>query len=155
MRDADAPGTWDPDELHETPVTARARVKRIANGIIAAELDVRRARQAELDREIELDRAKDALDAAETLAQLSADAPVVERNGATVADKAAWVQRQVQPQRELLRDAIVLHKGAKMLTEAARRHYDRLNTQGMLAQSILKSIDLAFGRGTAGGDRGI
>lgn len=150
MRHADAPGTWDADELHETPVTARARVKRVANSLIAGELDLNRRRQDELAAEIDRDRAADALEVAQTLAMLDGDAPKVERNGATVDEKRAWVDRKVRPQQELLNDAIVRLKGAKMLTEGARRHYDRVNAQLMAAQAILKSIDRAMSIGTHG-----
>ena len=150
MRDADSAGTWDPDELHETPVTARARVKRVANSLIVAELDLKRRREDELHAELARDAAADALEVAATLAMLNDDAPKVERNGATVAEKQAWVERKVRPQQELLKDAVVRLKGAKMLTEGARRHYDRLNTQIMAAQAVLKSIDRAMSIGTHG-----
>lgn len=150
MRHADERGTWDADELHETPVTARARVKRVANGLIAAELDLKRRRSDELEAEIERDRKADELTVAETLAQLDDEAPKVERNGATVAEKGAWVLRKIRPQQELLNDAVVGLKRAKMLTEGSRRHYDRMNAQLMASQAILKSIDLAFRVGTPG-----
>lgn len=122
------------DESHETPVTARARVLRYGSMVTQAELDLKRAREAEVEAMRILRKAK-------VVAQLSPDAPKVVRGGATVADKLAWVEQAVEDERFALDLATVMR-------QAAWDHYQRIDKQASLAQSILKSIDNSFGWGT-------
>lgn len=136
MRSPDEEGTWDADELTETPATARARVKRLAGGLGIALQELRRARDRELD-------ADHAYQRAQIEAQLSPHAPVVERGGATVADKKAWVDRVTSEQR-FQRDL------AEKERIAAGENYRRLETQCSLAQSILKSVDADAAREMGG-----
>jgi len=124
----------DVDERDENPVKARARVVRYGSMLIEAELDLKRARHAELEAEKAYRRAYAA-------AMLSGEAPTVERGGATVADKQAWVEVKTDgPKWEW--------EGAKVQRQAAWDHYQRVDKQAGLAQSILKSIDSAFAWGT-------
>ena len=122
------------EESHETPVSARARVLKYGGLLTQAEIALKRARDKELQTERAYRRAQ-------TLAQLSRNAPKVERGGSTVADKKAWVDQAVE-------DDLFAFEAAKVERQAAFDHYQRVDKQASLAQSILKSIDAAFSWGT-------
>jgi hypothetical protein len=121
------------DERTETPMVARARCVSIGAQLTAAERQLKAARDAEV-------RAHHDHRSARRRLQLSDSRPKVERGGATVAEQQAWVDSQVE-QLELAAD---LAEAARI---AAKDHHSTLETQAMLAQSLLKSIDRAFAAG--------
>jgi hypothetical protein len=121
-------------EEFETPVTARNRVRSVGSDLVRAEQDLKRARDAEVNAKHEYESAK-------RKAALSAEAPKVERGGATVAEREAWVADRC----DRLEFAFLV---AEANRQAAVDHYRTLDTQAMLAQAILKSIDRAFSLGT-------
>lgn len=124
------PHVYTEAELHETPVTARARCKRIGTLQAAAQIAVKHERAAVVEAEV-------AYRAARREAQLTG--PMVQRGTTigTVDDKTAWVERETA-------DEYLAWKIAEARLEAARDYWRRVEAQGMLAQSILKSVDRAF-----------
>jgi hypothetical protein len=121
---------WLTSELHETPVVARARCKRIGTQLTQAQLALRRERRTEVEAEI-------AYRSARRRAQMASDAPKVERGGYTVADKEAWVDDAVQ-------DEYLAWRLAELARVAAQETWKRLDQQGIIAQAMLKSVDIAF-----------
>lgn len=121
-------------EDNETPVTARNRIRSVGSELVKAEIDLKNAR----DREV---NAKHAYEKALRAAVLSPEAPRVERGGATVTERDAWAESRCEVQKF---DYMV----AEAIRQAAQTHYAMWDTQAMLAQAILKSIDRAFGMGT-------
>lgn len=121
-------------EEFETPVTARNRCRALGTALIQAEIDVKEARDVEVE-------AEQAFQSATRRAYLSPQAPAVERGGYTTKQLDAWVTAQAE-------DARREWKIAEARRQAAWNHYERINTQVMLAQSILRSIDRAFALGT-------
>lgn len=121
-------------EEHETPVTARNRCRRVGTMLVQAELELKRARAEEMQAEFDYQQAK-------RRAFTARDCPVVERGGATVAERDAWVESAAEEQE-------LQWRIWRMRREAAWDHYRRAETQVMLAQSILRSIDRAFSVGT-------
>lgn len=122
------PRVYADAELTENPALARARCKRIGTLQAQAQLAVKRERRAFVDAEV-------AYKAARREAQLTG--PAVTRGGYTVDDKTAWVDRKVA-------DEFLAWKLAEARYEAAKDYWRRVETQGMLAQSLLKSVDRAF-----------
>lgn len=121
-------------EDNETPVTARNRVRRVGSDLVRAEMDLKAARDAEVNAKHDYEKAKRA-------AALSPDAPRVVRGGTTVAEREAWVDERC--------DSLEFqYRLAEATRQAAKDHYDTINTQAMLSQAILKSIDAAFRMGT-------
>jgi hypothetical protein len=118
----------------ETPVTARNRIRAVGSQLVQAELSLKRARDAEVE-------ARQAYESAKRAAALSPEAPRVARGGATVAEREAWVDERC----ERLEFA---YRVAEANRQAATDHYKTVDTQAMLAQAILKSIDRAFSAGT-------
>lgn len=123
-------------EDSETPVTARNRIRAVGSELVKAEIDLKNSR----DREV---NAKHAYEKALRAAVLSPEAPQVARGGATVSERDAWAEGRCEHQKF---DFMV----AEANRQAAQTHYATLDTQAMLAQAILKSIDRAFGMGTRG-----
>jgi hypothetical protein len=121
------------NEELETPVTARNRIRHVGSDLVKAELDLKNAR----DREV---AAKHDYEKALRAALLSPEAPRVQRGGATVADRDAWAEDRCDAQR-------FAYMVAEANRQASQTHYATLNTQAMLAQAILKSIDRAFSVG--------
>lgn len=121
-------------EEHETPVTARNRIRGIGSQLVMAEQSLKAARDAEV-------RAKHDYESAKRAATLSPEAPKVERGGATVAEKEAWVDHRCDQLEFLFRVA-------EANRQAAHDHFRTVETQSMLAQALLKSIDRAFTAGT-------
>jgi hypothetical protein len=68
---------------------------------------------------------------------MASDAPKVERGGYTVADKEAWVDDAVQ-------DEYLAWRLAELARVAAQETWKRLDQQGIIAQAMLKSVDIAF-----------
>ena len=121
-------------EENETPVTARNRIRAVGTQLVQAEQSLKRARDAEV-------QAKHDYESAERRAALSPEAPRVVRGGTTVAEREAWVGERCEAQR-------FAYQVAEANRLAAMDHYRTLDTQAMLAQSILRSIDRAFSMGT-------
>lgn len=118
----------------ETPVTARNRIRSVGSELVRAEMDLKNAR----DREV---NAKHAYEKALRAAVLSPEAPRVERGGATVTERDAWAESRCEVQK-------FEYMVAEANRQAAQDHYRTLDTQSMLAQALLKSIDRAFSIGT-------
>lgn len=114
----------------ETPETARDRVSRCGTALAAAELELKRSRDAEVD-------AKHTYEAARRRAMLSKDCPKVTRGGITTAERDAWVEDQAA-------DEEMQFQVAEVRRQSAKDHYETINTQAMLAMAILRSIDTAF-----------
>jgi hypothetical protein len=120
----------------ETPVTARNRCRQVGSMLAAAELGLKRARDAEVE-------AEHVYQQAHRRALLMPDCPRPRRgeNGVTVADRDGWVDEQCDASE-------FAYKLATAARLAAKDHYETVNTQAMLAQAILKSIDRAVAIGT-------
>lgn len=116
--------------IDETPETARDRVSRCGTALAKAELELKRARDAEVD-------ARHTFEAARRRTMLSDDCPKVTRGGVTTAERDAWVEEQSS-------SAELLFQIAEVRRQAAKDHYETVNTQAMLAMAILRSIDTAF-----------
>ncbi len=111
-------------EEHETPVTGRNRVRVVGSGLVAAELELKKARDKEVNAKHEYEKA-------ERAASLSPNAPQVTRGGVTAAERAAWVAYQV----DVLEFEFRVAEANRL---AAQTNYATWNTQAMLAQAILK-----------------
>lgn len=122
------------NEEHETPVTARDRIRSVGSAITRAELDLKTARDREVNAKHDYEKALRA-------ALLSPEAPRVTRGGITVDERKAWAEDRVDDQR-------FAFMVAEANRQAASDHYRTLDVQAMLAQAILKSIDRAFSMGT-------
>lgn len=120
-------------EENETPVTARNRCRRLGTLLVKAELELNRARAEEMQAEFNWQQSKRKW-------MWSRECPVVSRGGATVGERDMWVENKAS-------DEELQWRIWKVKREAAKDHYDRVNTQVMLAQSILRSIDRAFSMG--------
>lgn len=118
----------------ETPTTARNRVRKVGSELVAAEIALKSARDAEVN-------AKHEYEQAQRRAALSPEAPRVARGERTVAEREAWVADRCEAQE-------FAYRVAEVNRQAAQTHYATLDTQAMLAQAILKSIDRAFSMGT-------
>lgn len=114
----------------DTPEAARARCRDLSDAMTAAELDLRRARDAEVD-------AKHVWEAARRAAYFSPQCPRPVRGGVTVGERDAWVDAAAAEEQ-------TRYEVAQAWRQAAKDHHDTVRDQAMLAMSLLKSIDAAF-----------
>ena len=113
-----------------TPEQCRQRLLKCDNAMTAAELDLRRARDAEV-------AALHAYQAAQRRAMLSSERPIVTRGGVTTAERDAWVDDKAAEEH---RKADI----ARVVREAAADHLRVVRDQGMFAMALLKSVDSAY-----------
>lgn len=139
--DGDPSDDYAYDDSQETPATARARVARAGNRLVQAELALKRARDAEVDLELEYEKQRRQL-------MFSTAAPKVGRGEGfvTVSERDGWLDSR-------LADLIQAKELARVARETAQQHYRRVDSQASLAQSILNSIDKAFAIGIRNVDR--
>lgn len=81
--------------------------------------------------------AKKAYRVAKTEALLGGESPRVGRDGATVAERDAWVDRQTEEELSAL-------EAAKVMTENAKDYLTTVKEQGSLIQSQHKSVMQAY-----------
>ena len=113
-----------------TPEAARRRLLSCDNAMAAAELDLRRARDAEVD-------ALHTYQAAQRRAMLSKDRPMVSRGGVTTAERDAWVDDQAAGEQRVA-------DVARVRRESAADHLRVVRDQGMLCMALLRSLDAAY-----------
>jgi hypothetical protein len=120
---------WTPVQVEQQLSILYAEIPRLWR-------DLGRMRDAEVDAKAEHDSAR-------RRAMLGPDAPKVERGGATVADRDAWVDEQVK---DLAKAAEV----ARVRRETAQDHLRYvLDRQVSIVQSINRSVDSAYQRAGA------
>lgn len=82
-------------------------------------------------------KAKKAYRVAKTEALLGGECPRVGRDGATVAERDAWVDRQTE-------DVLSAYEAAKVMTENAADYLRTVREQGSYIQSQHKSVMQAY-----------
>jgi hypothetical protein len=113
-----------------TPVAAERRLLQLDNEMTLAELALRRARDAEVDKKHEYE-------AANRRAFLDAACPRPSRGGHTVADREVWVDDRCAEEQRAHDIAIAARQGA----------YDHLETvgkQAMVCMALLRSVTTAY-----------
>jgi predicted component of type VI protein secretion system len=120
------------DQTYEamSPAEVEAKLRFITQEMGRAQLDLRAARQAELE-------AKVAYQAAHRAAMLSPDRPRVARGAFTVAELAAWVEEQCATEE-------TAYETAKVTRQSAADYLHTVEEQGKFVQSINKSVDTAY-----------
>lgn len=113
-----------------TPAAAERRLVALDNAMTAAELQLRRARDAEVDKKHEYEAAK-------RRAFLSAECPKPTRGGYTVADREVWVDDQCAEEQRA-------YDIATAAREAAQDHHRTVRDQAMVAMALLRSVSTAF-----------
>jgi hypothetical protein len=113
-----------------TPVAAEKRLVALDNEMTKAELELRRARDAEVD-------AKHAYEAARRRAGFDKDCPRVERGGATVDMRKDWIEDRCAEEGR----TYDLKTAAR---EAAQDHHRTVRDQAMVAMALLRSVTTAY-----------
>lgn len=119
-----------------TPVVIERKLRQLINDLGRARVALAGARDEEVT-------ARHAYNAARRKAVLSPAAPRVERNGATTAERDAWVGERVA-------DLEFAHDRAVVVREAAQDHLRVLREQAELVRSLGASVRQAYelaGRG--------
>ena len=117
-------------EHFTTPAAAESRLRYLDNEMTKAELRLREARDAEVDRKHEYEAAK-------RRAFLSAECPKPTRGGYTVADREVWVDDQCADEQRAYDIAVAAR-------EAAQDHHRTVRDQAMVAMALLRSGSTAF-----------
>lgn len=120
-----------------TPVGAEVALQEFSDSLDAARVALEKARNEEV-------AAKHARDAARRRATLSEECPRVARDAFTVAYRDAWVDEQIVAE-ELDYDL------ARTARQAANEHLRTLREQGIIQQSITKSVSQSYGMSTGSG----
>lgn len=113
-----------------TPVAAEKRLVALDNEMTRAELDLRRARDAEVE-------AQHAYEAARRRAGFDKDCPRVERGGATVDMRKQWIEDQCAEEGR----TYDIKTAAR---EAAQDHHRTVRDQAMVAMALLRSVSVAY-----------
>lgn len=113
-----------------TPEAAERRLVALDTAMTQAELQLRRARDTEVDRKHEYEAAK-------RRAFLSAECPKPTRGGYTVADRDVWVDNQCADEQRA-------YDIATAAREAAQDHHRTVRDQAMVAMALLRSVSTAF-----------
>lgn len=113
-----------------TPVAAERRLVTLDTEMTKAELDLRRARDAEV-------AAKHVWEAAFRRAGFDKDCPRVERGGATVDMRKQWIDDKCAKEQRSY-DVAVAGR------EAAQDHHRTIRDQAMVAMALLRSVTTAY-----------
>lgn len=113
-----------------TPASAERRLLVLDNEMTAAELALRKARDAEVD-------AKHTYEAARRRAGFDRDCPRVERGGATVDMRKQWIEDKCAEEGR----AYDIRIAAR---EAAQDHHRTVRDQAMVAMALLRSVTTAY-----------
>jgi hypothetical protein len=113
-----------------TPVAAEKRLVALDTEMTKAELDLRRARDAEVD-------AKHTWEAARRRAGFDRDCPRVERGGATVDMRRQWIDDRCADEQRAYDIAVAAR-------EAAQDHHRTVRDQAMIALGLLRSVSVAY-----------
>lgn len=118
------------DDHALTPVAAEKRLLQLDNAMTQAELNLRRARDAEV-------AAKHVWEAARRRASFDKDCPRVERGGATVDMRKQWIEDRCAGEG---RDYDI----KTAAREAAQDHHRTVRDQAMVAMALLRSVTTAY-----------
>ena len=113
-----------------TPLAVEAKLRNLVSELTRAQITLRQARDQEVDKRHEYDRAK-------RRALLSEKSPKVTRGGYTVAEQTAWVDSECS---DLKYDA----DKATVVREAAQDHLRVLLAQAEIVRSLGASVRQAF-----------
>jgi hypothetical protein len=113
-----------------TPAAAERRLVQLDTAMTQAELMLRRARDAEVEKKHEYEAAK-------RRAFLSAECPKPTRGGYTVADRDVWVDDRCATEQRAYDVAVAAR-------EAAQDHHRTVRDQAMVAMALLRSVSTAF-----------
>ncbi len=113
-----------------TPLAVEAKLRNLVSELTRAQIALRQARDQEVDRRHDYDRAK-------RRALLSEKSPKVTRGGYTVAEQTAWVDSECS---DLKYDA----DKATVVREAAQDHLRVLLAQAEIVRSLGASVRQAF-----------
>lgn len=113
-----------------TPVDCEQRLRVLVGEMTRAQLELARARDAEVDRKHEYEAAK-------RRAFLSADCPKPTRGGHTVADRDVWVDDRCADEQRAFDIATARR-------EAAKDHLQVIRDQSMVVMSLLRSTMTAY-----------
>lgn len=118
-----------PDYEPLTPIQIESRLRALVTELTKAQSALREARDREVEAEIELAAAKDAV--ADT-------APKVERGVVTVGEREEWIDRTTREQWTVLRRAEAARKAAEDYLRIVR-------DQASVVQSLGASVRVAYG----------
>lgn len=118
------------DDHALTPVAAERRLVQLDSEMTKAELDLRRAR----DNEVE---AKHVWEAARRRAGFDKDCPRVERGGATVDMRKQWIDDKCADEQRAYDIATAAREGAL-------DHHRTVRDQAMVAMALLRSVTTAY-----------
>lgn len=118
------------DDHALTPVAAERRLVALDNEMTRAELDLRRAR----DNEVE---AKHVWEAARRRAGFDKDCPRVERGGATVDMRKQWIDDKCADEQRRYDIAVAAREGAQ-------DHHRTVRDQAMVCMALLRSVTTAY-----------
>ena len=113
-----------------TPLAVEAKLRNLVSELTRAQIALRQARDQEVDRRHDYDRAK-------RRALLSEKSPKVTRGGYTVAEQTAWVDSECS---DLKYDA----DKATVVREAAQDHLRVLLAKAEIVRSLGASVRQAF-----------
>lgn len=111
-----------------SPVAVEAKLRALVTALTQAQQTLSKARDAEVDAEIALMRARD---------EIAKAAPKVARGEFTVAEREAWIDTAVRDEWEVLRRAETERKNAEDLLRVTR-------DQASVVQSLARSVDTAY-----------
>lgn len=117
-------------EVPLTPMAIESRLRRLVTELSQAQQALAHFRDLEVEARHDLNRAK-------RRAVLSGRAPRVARDGATAAERDAWVEDQVDAEQ-------VAHDRAVAAREAAQDHLRVLRDQASVVQSLGVFVRQAF-----------
>lgn len=123
-------------EDDDTPARARERVQKTGTRLAVAALELKRARDAEVEAEHVYEARKRAL-------LLSPECPRVTRSAMTAAERDAWVEDRADEEHFKFRVATAIR-------EAAKDNLAICQTQAMLAMALLRSVDAAYAMAGSG-----
>jgi hypothetical protein len=113
-----------------TPIQVESKIRSLVTEISLAQKALAEARDLEVDAEHDYK-------SAERKAVLSAECPKVRRDGASAAERDAWVGERC--------DGVEFaYKVAKAKREAAKDHLDAVNTQATLVMALRRSVEQAY-----------
>lgn len=113
-----------------TPVMVETRLRQLVTELAQAQKALADARDAEVDAKHDLMRAKNR-------EILSGRAPKVERGGATVAERDAWVEVQVEGHQ-------FAYDRAQVVTMNAQEHLRTIREQAEIVRSLGASVRQAY-----------
>jgi hypothetical protein len=113
-----------------TPIDCERRLRALVTDMSRAQIELRNARDAEVERKHEYEAAK-------RRAFLSAECPKPTRGGFTVADREVWVDDQCAVEQRAYDIAMARR-------EAAKDHLQTVRDQSMIVLGLLRSVTTAY-----------